>query len=551
MTSLRLILTPHLDCDPEQHSISVRMILTLPDKVKDDILFHHVLARGPIKTVQYTASDVTIRDTNGSLPLYAADSKDGRRRMFHAGRDVAPGEVSVEYTATPWDATESSPCGPQIALERDGGGLTSAGMAFILRPATNDVLDTTIEWDLSSAPQDTRAACSLGEGVTVTAQVKATVLDECFFAVGPLQSYPSGETKGPFGTYWLSSPPFDAKALSAKMHALYPKMAQFFGDPDPTYRIFIRRNIQKCVSGRGLHRGFVFAWTTVAPRDEDGIDEFLMHETIHNWPRLGHSAGGPTLEEMADGWWNEGIAEYYSLFLPFRFGVFTEQDFVRRLNIHISGYYTNPDRQVKNKDIQSRFWAGGHVNRIPYQRGMMYFLLLAYQLKKSGGRSLDELILEMIHLRRQEQPHGIAIWNAILEKELGPDVVRGYQDMSEAIPIVLPTDFLRVAEGLDWNLQRQDQEEFCLGFSEDSLSRSGGTVKDLDTSSRAAKAGVQEGDVTTRQHSFFFDADRWGQDFTMVVRRITPDGGEELKTLSWWPRGINKVESYQLIQNHA
>jgi predicted metalloprotease with PDZ domain len=549
MSSLRLILTPRLDCEPADQSIHVRMVLPITSKAKDDILFHHVLARGPIKTQQFSTDAVTIHDASGSVPVHCADSKDGRRRVFHAGRDLATGELAIEYTAAPWDATEASPCGPQIALERDGGGLTAAGMSFILRPNTNAVLDTTIEWDLSSAPPGTRAVCSLGEGVRVTAQVKAADIDECFFAVGPLHSYPAGETGGPFGTYWLSSPPFDAAALGAKMEALFPKMAGFFTDADPTYRIFIRRNVQKCVSGRGLHRGFVFAWTSIAPRDSSEIDEFLMHETVHNWPRLGHSPDGPTLEEMADGWWNEGIAEYYSLFLPFRFGIFPEHDFVDRLNIHISGYYTNPDRDVKNKDIQRRFWAGGHVNRIPYQRGLMYFMLLAYQLNKAGGRSLDQLVLEMLNLRRREQPHGIAVWNAMLEKELGPSAETGYRDMSEAVPIVLPPDCLRVIEGLDWTLERQDQEEFHLGFDEDSLSRGGGVIKDLDPSSRAAEAGVREGDVVTPSYSFFFVADRWGQDFNITVKRGGSDGVDEVKVLSWWPRSRSKVESYQFVQS--
>jgi len=132
-------------------------------------------------------------------------------------------------------------------------------------------------------------------------------------------------------------------------------MTAFFQDPDPIYRIFIRRNIQKRISGRGIHRGFVFAWISVVPRDEDELEDFLMHEAVHNWPRLGFSAGGPIPEELADSWFNEGIAEYYSLILPYRFGIFLEQEIIRRLNIRISGYYTNPDRAVKNKDIQNRF----------------------------------------------------------------------------------------------------------------------------------------------------------------------------------------------------
>lgn len=549
MPSLQVVLTPHLDCEDNDQSINARTTLSIPAKPKDDILFHHVLARGPIKTQQYNAEAITLKDASGLVPIYSTDSKDGRRRMFHAGRDIAGGEVTVEYTAAPWNSTEASPCGPQIALERDGGGLTGAGMAFILRPAVDDIFDTTIEWDLGSCPPNARTACSLGEGIRVTASIKAEVLDECFFAVGPLQSYPpAAESSGPFAMYWLSSPPFDAAALGAKMHALFPRMAAFFQDEDPSYRIFVRRNVQKCVSGRGLHRGFVFAWSTVVPRDADEVDEFLMHETVHNWPRLGHSPGGPTLEEMADGWWNEGIAEYYSLVLPYRLGVIDENDFVRRLNIRISGYYTNPDRDIKNKDVQGRFWTGALVSRIPYQRGFVYFLSLAHQLKKAGGRSLDQLILAMIDLRKREQPHGIAVWNAMLAEELGPAAEAGYRDMSEAVPIVLPPDCLRAVEGLDWTLQRVPQEEFCLGFDESSLSAKGGVVKGLDPQSRAAEAGVREGDVTTPKFSFFFVAERWGQKFNVCVKRGGADGAEEEKVLSWSPRSRNQVESYQFVR---
>ncbi|CZR62658.1 uncharacterized protein PAC_12555 [Phialocephala subalpina] len=422
-------------------------------------------------------------------------------------------------------------------------------MSFIPRSALDVIMDITIEWGLSSTPPGTRASCSLGEGTKVSAQLKPEVLDECFFAVGPLHSYPASETNGKFGMYWLENPPFDAPALGQRMESLLPEMTAFFRDDDPTYRIFIRRNIQKCVSSRGLHRGFVFAWTKVVPRDEDEIEEFLIHETIHNWPRLGFSISGPTQEELADGWFNEGIAEYYSLILPYRFGIWSEEEFIRRMNIRISGYYTNPDREVKNRDVQEKFWKGGHVNRIPYQRGFMCFMKLAYQLKKAGGRSLDELILEMVGLRRQEKPHGITIWLAMLEVELGgPDSVTEYHSMSNAVPIILPSDCLRVTEDLEWSLRREDQEEFYLGFPEDCLRDKPAVVRNLDPESRAAAAGVRNGDLITPQYSFFVIAERWERTFDMIVRRSGLDSSEGFKVLSWSPRSRKKVESYQFIQ---
>lgn len=569
MSTLHLHLRPHLSGKAEEDSIQVQATLPTPALTKGDVVFHHVLCRGPIKTQQYSPEDIRLLDNHGSpIELLSEDSKDKRQRAFHVGADVAAGEVTVNYEARPWNPTESSPCGPQIALERDAGGLTGAGMGFLLRPAETlgDLVDTVhVMWDLGDTPSGSHAVCSLGEGIDVVANVTPSVLDECFFAVGPLNSFPPtptspitdaserGGTLDSSGMYWLGNPNFDASALGQKMQQLFPKMAAFFHDDekDPTYRIFLRRNVQKCVSGRGLHRGFVFAWNTVVPRDPDETDEFLMHETVHNWPRLGHSVGGPTAEEMVDAWFNEGIAEYYSLVLPYRFGILSEGEFLQRVNIRLSGYYTNPDRGVVNKDVMGLFWKGGHVNRIPYQRGLMYFLQLAYQLKKAGGRSLDDLILEMVDLRKRDEAHGIAVWLSLLERALGPCALEGYRSMSDATPIVLPTDYWQVVEGLHWKMIRQDQEEFCLGFSEESLGEK--VVKELDPRSRAAGAGVQEGDAITAQYSYFFVAERWGQYFTMTVKKRLEgsNDGEEglkgLKVLSWSPRSWHQVESYQAV----
>lgn len=558
MPALELQLIPHLSCEAANHSLHVRMLLQTPALAEHDALFHHVLCRGPTKTQQYTTEDIRVRDSLGcQVRLRSQDSKDGRHRTFHATPGLAAGELTVEYEATPWNPTETSPCGPQIALERDGGGLTAAGMGFILRPAEKlgELVEAmNIEWKLDHTPADTRAVCSLGEGAKVASTAKPSTLDECFFAVGPIQSYPPLEVgtsltqrgSSHFGMYWLETPNFDAPELGRKMKQLFPKMASFFHDHDATYRIFVRHNVQKCISGRGLHRGFVFAWTKIAPRDPDCTDEFLMHETVHNWPRLGHSPGGPTMEEMADGWFNEGIAEYYSLILPYRFGIFTEQEFVRRLNIRISGYYTNPDRHVKNKDVMGLFWKSGHANQIPYQRGFMYFLQLAYKLKMAGTWSLDDLILKMVDLRNCNEPHGIAVWLNLVEGELDAPALEDYRSMSDANPIVLPPDYLQVVEGIDYKIERQDQEEFCLGFSEDSLRAKPAIVKDLDPESRAAQAGVKEGDLITPRYSFFSSSERWGQTFSMTI--IREEGSDGPRVLSWSPRSWNKVESYQFAQ---
>lgn len=88
--------------------------------------------------------------------------------------------------------------------------------------------------------------------------------------------------------------------------------------------------------------------------------------------------------------------------------------------------------------------------------------------------------MEMVDLRSRQESHGIAVWLSMLERELGSPALEAYHSMSDAVPIILPPDCLSVVEGLKWRLERQDQEEFCLGFSEDSLRAKPAIVKGLD-----------------------------------------------------------------------
>jgi hypothetical protein len=99
LPALKLLLKPSLECDTADHCIDVQMILDIPTIAKDAVLFHHVLARGPIKTMQYSEHAIKVRDSFGTVPVYSQDSNDRRQRKFFAGRDISPGQMSVEYQA--------------------------------------------------------------------------------------------------------------------------------------------------------------------------------------------------------------------------------------------------------------------------------------------------------------------------------------------------------------------------------------------------------------------------------------------------------------------
>ncbi|EED24325.1 hypothetical protein TSTA_076920 [Talaromyces stipitatus ATCC 10500] len=200
---------------------------------------------------------------------------------------------------------------------------------------------------------------------------------------------------------------------------------------------------------------------------------------------FGFTTGGT--EDLIDGWFNDGIAEYYSLILLYVFGILTEDQFTQRFNWRISSYYTNPDRAVHNKDVQDRFWLPGRVHRIPYQRGYMYFVQLAYKL------------------------HNL---------ELGRPMALGdYKDMSNAKQIILPSDGAGVwISNGKWNLEPVAQEEFYLEFPEENLSSESRVIRGLDLQSRAAEAGLREGDGITWGYRFLVDEDVWPKLFTMNVR---------------------------------
>lgn len=87
MATLKLLLTPSLVCDLADQSIHVRMTLTnIPSTAKDQILFHHTLVTGPIKTQQYTTDDIHLGDT---LLDERRPSGYGRNRGVPGSRDSA------------------------------------------------------------------------------------------------------------------------------------------------------------------------------------------------------------------------------------------------------------------------------------------------------------------------------------------------------------------------------------------------------------------------------------------------------------------------------
>jgi len=105
--------------------------------------------------------------------------------------------------------------------------------------------------------------------------------------------------------------------------------------------------------------------------------------------------------------------------------------------------------------------------------------------------------------------------------------------------IIIPaTDSL----GPGFELIREDLEHFSLGFSEEAFCR-GRIIADLDLCSRAALAGLRNGDTVVRNTFMFQSQEYFWKKMTLVVERE----GKELE-VSFWPRIWQKVECLQWHQ---
>jgi predicted metalloprotease with PDZ domain len=148
---------------------------------------------------------------------------------------------------------------------------------------------------------------------------------------------------------------------------------------------------------------------------EDSLDEALTdaaHEFFHAWnvKRLRPAALGPfdyTRENYTPSlWFAEGITSYYSYVAQLRAGLWTEQDFLKRLSGEIAQLETEPGRGLMSAESSS--FHAWFYDRSPqmqetnfanttisyYNKGAILGMLLDLEIRaRNGGReSLDDVM---------------------------------------------------------------------------------------------------------------------------------------------------------------
>ncbi|WP_440959208.1 peptidase M61 [Oceanicaulis sp. LC35] len=506
-------------------------------------LFRLPLIASNVDTVATVLENLIAEDDQGEIPLSFEDvdlpersARDavsgGPSRQWLAGRDTV-GAVTVRYSV-PADAT-LPPRGPAppFGFSNKGEGVSAAGHIFVVLPPGEEPYDTIVNWDLSRAPDGARGFSSLGEGrVEAPRPMTGQELRMSFYMAGDLLSWPEPTPETGFFGVVQGEPPFDGQALLSWAGELYDDYSGFFGQEEtPTYGVFIRYNPINGGGGVGLHHSFVLTYkedsTNVA-----GLQSTLAHEMFHTFQPFIAEPGG-----LESSWFGEGLAVFYQARLPLRFGMLSPEEFLEDLNFHAGRYYTSLMATAPNSEVPARFWADTRIRTLPYDRGMLYFVTIddAVREASQGERSLDDLMLEMLHRQQAGETLTNAVWEEVLQAELGADAVTGFRNFLDGAMPVPASD----AFGPCFERTTRPMRRYELGFDTAVLAEPTRIIRGLEPGTAAAEAGLQNGDEIVRPVPQ--DALQGSQDalLTLEIRR-----GEETFEVTYLPRG-ETVDAYQ------
>ncbi|MBD7921779.1 M61 family metallopeptidase [Xanthomonas bonasiae] len=450
----------------------------------------HVTSNVP--TIAASVGELAARDDRGAVQLRYRDQGEGtaQQREWYADRAVA-GTLRFSYRAAMTEALAARGAAPPIELRSEEGAFSGAGATFLLHP-TSGRHDIELRWDLSALGAGAHAVSSLQDRNASDVDMEA--LDSSYFMAGKIGLYPQAPDATGFFSAWQGNTPFDAQKLLAWTQQLRQHYQAFFAVPATPYGVFLRRNRVNPGGGMGMYNSFIVTYDDDRGNDPEQLELTLAHEMFHTFqPHMSSQYDGETL---ADAWFNEGTAVFYQARLPFRYGMIDADAFLKDLNYTAARYYTNLLGNAPNSEVSTKFWQDTRIRTLPYDRGFLYFVTVDDAMRKTsgGGKSLDDLILAMLHRRQGDKPLGIADWEALLRDNLGEDAVRQLHAMLDgAAPLPASDAFGPCFERISQPMRRYE-----LGFAPAALTESPRIVRDLIPGSAAAKAGVRNGDEITR-----------------------------------------------------
>lgn len=510
-------------------SLDVRITVSENDAKPGEPLFGMPTVVDNVKTSAGAIEQLVARDAKGQLLL---SSRTEDAHYTWSALRVVHGPITLTYRVSIGDQPNPFGAAPPFELRGEGRAISGRADTFLLLPAVDQPYAVQVHWDFAGFPAGAVGMSSRGVGdLRFDTPQPLSRLREVFLFGGLLSTYPEHPQPNGFFSAWQGEPPFDAGNLLQWTSHLYAHYKAFFRDNEThPYAVLLRSNLIN--AGGGVELDGAFIGTFDGHTDPEELKLTLAHEMVHTFV---HGLDGDN--DGSGAWFSEGIAEYYQRELPLRAGSISPGDFLRNLNLTAARYYTNSLSHTPNEQIMPQFWVETRVRVLPYDRGSLYFAALDSELRRTtqGKKSLDDLILAMLDLRRQHRPMNEQTWRALLQQNLGNTGIQGYEAMLRG-DLVLPDS---TAFGPCFRRATRRLRRYELGFDPKVLTEPTRIVRGIVPGSEAEKAGLRNGDHLLRPApQDAIQADQNAEIHLEIERK-----GERF-TVSYLPRG-EAVEAYQ------
>lgn len=332
---------------------------------------------------------------------------------------------------------------PVLDMGQESGGITGSGYCWM--PSFSEQnYKLHLEFSHEELPQEVRTLWAHGEDCSQLT-IQGDALQKVFYCIGIVDCVEQGN----FGYYWIRRKGFDATEIGQWTSQVFLKMADFFEDSKETYKIFARARSCRISGGTALNRSYTYIY------DPENLPSFTQlkflfpHEMVHNWVLLYDEPYGTCT------WYIEGMADYYSMILPWRFGLISREELLAQLNEKADQYYRNPCIALTNLRLGNLLFHDLEATNVPYGRGLFYLMEVDHRIreKTSGQRCLDDVMLEILHRYREDKHLQNRAWLDAIDKVAGFDETERFLAICQG-EIILPD--LSCFTGADLSVEEVD-----------------------------------------------------------------------------------------------
>lgn len=290
------------------------------------------------------------------------------------------------------------------------------------------------------------------------------------------------------------------------------------------------------INGTGRGDGFAVLAT---PVDLTQQAFFLSHEYQHTW--ISNLIGGlPDKEEGLDYWLTEGFTDHYASRNLLRAGVWSLREGVAKDNEILARYASSPARTMTAAQYMPVFWTDQNASQAPYDRGRLMALALDAELRRAGGKRLDDVMLAMKaaaaeNARAGRKVTAAQLFPVVYRRLTGRDVSAVIErHVMRAESIVLPDD----AYGSCVQVRTLEVPTFDRGFDGEKSAETG-IITGVDPAGPAYAAGMRDGMKRLGR-----EGGREGDSRVEIGYRVSDAAGE--RVIRYRPEGKGRLRLQEL-----